>query len=80
MGLSAGGRDELPLLHDVLDYRHGHQKPAILTGNISVDQLRDVVGERMADRLRESCFAVLNFTGKSHRRESRERYFWEEKE
>lgn len=76
IGLSAGGRDELPLLHDVLDFRHSNQKPTILTGNVSVESLCNIIGERMADRLRESCFARLNFVGESHRRDAREKYFW----
>ena len=75
MGLSAGGRDELPLLHDVLDHRHGNQMPTILTGNIELETMRAVIGERMADRLRESAFAVLNFGGESNRLEARARYF-----
>jgi DNA replication protein DnaC len=75
MGLSPGGRDELPLLHDVLDYRHGNKKPTILTGNLMYDELRGVIGERMADRLRESAFAVLNFGGASRRAEARDKYF-----
>lgn len=78
VGLSPGGRDELPLLHDVLDYRHGNQKPTILTGNLKFEELRAIIGDRMDDRLRESAFAVLNFGGNSHRREARERYFADE--
>jgi DNA replication protein DnaC len=77
VGFSPGGRDELPMLHDILDHRHGNQMPTILTGNITLDRLKDAVGERMEDRLRESCFAILNFSGTSHRRESREKYFWQ---
>ena len=80
VGMSAGGRDELPLLHDVLDYRHGNMKPTILTGNVTFDGLRAVIGERMADRLRESAFDVLNFGGQSNRREARAKYFWQDDE
>jgi DNA replication protein DnaC len=75
MGLSAGGRDELPMLHDVLDHRYNERKPTVLTGNITFDEMQDVVGARMADRFRESAFAVLMFGGSSHRRDARERYF-----
>jgi DNA replication protein DnaC len=75
MGHSTGGADELNLLHDVLDYRHGHRKPTILTGNVGYDQICSVIGGRMADRLRESAFAVLSFGGSSARPMVRERYF-----
>lgn len=75
MGLSAGGRDELPLLHRILDYRHGEQKPTILTGNLSWVELTKVIGERLADRLKESAAKILIFGGYSHRPEARKRYF-----
>lgn len=78
IGVSPGGRDELPLLHDVLDYRHGNMKATVMTGNITLNGLQDVIGERMADRLRESAFAVLQFGGRSFRREARAHYFGDE--
>jgi DNA replication protein DnaC len=75
VGLSSGGRDELPMLHEILDFRHGGRLPTIITSNLQFENLSAVLGERMADRLRESCFRVLTFTGSSHRHEARERYF-----
>ena len=74
-GLSGGGKDELPMLHEILDYRHGERLPTIITSNLPYESLSAVLGERMADRLRESAFRVLTFTGSSHRREARDRYF-----
>jgi len=69
-GLSGGGKDELPMLHEILDYRHGERLPTIITSNLPFDNLAGVLGDRMGDRLRESCFRVLTFTGSSHRREA----------
>ncbi|MEI8290375.1 MAG: ATP-binding protein [Verrucomicrobiota bacterium] len=77
-GLSVGGRDQLPLLHEILDYRHGERLPTIITSNLEWDSLANVIGERMADRLCESAFGVMKFTGGSHRREARQRYFDDE--
>lgn len=75
VGLSSGGRDELPMLHEILDHRHGGRLPTIITTNLPFENLSAVLGERMADRLRESAFRVLTFIGSSHRRDARERYF-----
>lgn len=75
VGSSSGGRDELPLLHEILDYRHGERLPTIITSNLPFEKLSAVIGERMADRLRESAFRVLKFTGTSNRRQARQRYF-----
>lgn len=75
MGLSSGGRDEFPLLNEVLDYRHSERKPTILAGNLDWAALQEIVGERLADRFRESTFLVLVFSGQSRRSEAREKYF-----
>jgi DNA replication protein DnaC len=75
MGLSAGGRDEMPMLHDILTHRYNERKPTILTGNISLDQLKSLIGERMTDRLKESAYPILIFGGTSYRIEARKRYF-----
>jgi DNA replication protein DnaC len=75
VGLSAGGKDELPMLHEILNHRHGQRLPTIITSNLQYEGLTSVFGERMTDRLRESAFRVLTFTGASHRREARDRYF-----
>lgn len=74
VGLSAGGRDELPLLHEILDYRHCERRPTIITSNFEWDAITSVFGERMADRFIESTCRILKFTGPSHRREARDRY------
>ena len=75
VGISSGGRDELPLLHEILDHRHGEKLPTIMTSNLPLEGLSAVIGDRMSDRLRESAFRVLNFTGTSNRRGARQRYF-----
>ncbi len=77
MGLSPGGADELCLLHDVLDFRHGAGQPTILTGNIGYEEMCAVMGPRMKDRLRESAYKILTFGGHSVRRQAKEKYFGE---
>lgn len=74
LGLSVGGRDEVPLLHDVLDHRYGNSKPTILTMNISPSQFSAVVGPRMASRLREALFAWTVIHGPSRRLKNRNAY------
>ncbi len=74
-GFSGGGNDELNMLHEILDYRHGERLPTIITSNLPFEKLSSVLGGRMGDRFRESVFRVLTFTGNSHRRDARERYF-----
>lgn len=75
MGLTSGGKDELPLLNEILDFRHGARKPTILTGNMDWPGLSEIIGQRLSDRLRESAYRILVFSGKSHRSEAHGRYF-----
>jgi DNA replication protein DnaC len=73
-GLSSGGRDELPMLHEILDYRYGERKPTIITGNLNWSELASSLGDRLVDRLRESS-VIITFAGESHRAQLRNRYF-----
>lgn len=75
VGLSAGGRDELPMLQEILDYRYGERLPTILTSNLTFDQLAGAIGKRLVDRLKESAFEVLLFDGQSRRGEMKAQYF-----
>ena len=74
IGVSGGGRDEYPALHEILDHRHGEYKPTIITGNCDLDQLRSILGERLTDRIRQAAVAVVTLAGKSHRAGLQEKY------
>lgn len=65
VGVSGGGKDELPMLHDILNFRYGDGLPTILISNCALEQFKQTVGERMADRLREAV--ALSFAGDSRR-------------
>lgn len=73
IGLSVGGRDELPALHGVLNARCGDKLPTVLTSNLSKLEFGKALGERMADRLNE-CGTLRVLSGESHRRERRKEY------
>jgi DNA replication protein DnaC len=78
MGVSTGGRDEFPTIHDILSHRYNHELTTVLIGNFNTkEELFEVVGERMRDRLSECGYAVLRFSGASHRAEKRAEYFKE---
>lgn len=79
LGLSTGGKDELPLIHDILDTRYGAFAPTVLTGNTTLDDLQEILGERIFDRIRQAAFAIHTLAGKSHRPQVRKDYFTAEK-
>jgi len=75
IGVSPGGRDEFPMLHDILDHRYGEKLPTVLTSNLDFDGLKEVIGERIADRLKEAAFSIFHLTGPSHRASRKDDYF-----
>lgn len=75
MGVSSGGKDELPMLHEILDHRYSEAKQTIITSNLDYPGVSALLGERLADRFNECFFAVLTFGGQSHRKDMRDRYF-----
>jgi DNA replication protein DnaC len=78
VGISGEGKDVFPTIHSILSYRHGNYKPTILTGNLivnkTVNELMDVLGDRLIDRLRQSSYKVLTIAGESKRAAKRSQY------
>ena len=75
LGVSSGGRDELPMLDEILASRYEGKIPTVITSNLLWEDISTALGERLADRLNESTFRVIVFTGKSHRAQRRDNYF-----
>jgi DNA replication protein DnaC len=67
LGVATGGNDAETLLHGILDHRVTHFLPTVLCANIGAGNLEASFGRRLADRFRQACCAVLNFTGPSRR-------------
>jgi DNA replication protein DnaC len=76
-GPSAGGKDEFPMLHEILDSRHGELLPTVITSNCDWTTVKQILGARLADRLKQSTEKVLLFAGESNRSNYRDEYFRE---
>jgi DNA replication protein DnaC len=75
VGFSAGGADEIPILHKILSNALGEKQPFILTGNFeSTEAMRAVVGFRMYDRLKQYVRFSVKLAGPSKRQSRREEY------
>lgn len=61
------GSDIAPLLYRILSYRYDQGLLTVLTSNETLETIRDVLGIRLADRIRES-FVLANFTWESARK------------
>ena len=78
VGISGGGKDELPMINEILSHRYTEKLRTIITSNFGIEKLKASLGERMADRLSECCYAALYFGGASHRRNAKAKYFEEQ--
>lgn len=57
-GLSPGGRDEEPLLYQVIAYRYDQRRPMIITSNLGDEELRNALGARLLDRIRAGLVKI----------------------
>ena len=57
------------LLFDVLNTRYAERRPTVLIGNLTGDELRAYLGERIMDRVLECGSALVPFNWASYRRE-----------
>lgn len=65
--IGAGGLSdhERRILLDVLDRRGNDCRPTVVTTNLSLDQIRDLMDERISSRLRD--YLAVAFTGADRR-------------
>lgn len=75
LGISRGGSDELPILHNIMESRYGARLPTVITSNLSLREVQEYLGGRIADRMTEACFAACELTGESFRVQRRKGYF-----
>ena len=67
IGIQFGSDTEKLILFDVLNERYEQRKPTLLLSNLTLAEVRDYLGERIFDRLREDGGQVLVFDWASHR-------------
>ena len=67
VGIQFGSDTEKLILFDVLNERYEQRKPTLLLSNLTLSEVRDYLGERIFDRLREDDGKVLVFDWGSHR-------------
>ena len=67
VGVSVGGRDEGPTLHEIWNFRYGAKLKTVFTTNKSKEAFKQIIGPRMSDRMREAMFSYSEIDGKSGR-------------
>lgn len=67
VGVQAGSENEKQILFDLLNERYERRKSTIMLTNLSVDESKSFLGERVFDRLREDGGKFIPFKWESYR-------------
>lgn len=68
VGVQYGSDTEKDLLFSLVNDRYAEGKPTVLISNLEADRLRDYLGDRILDRLREGGGKAIRFDWISHRK------------
>ena len=53
-------------LYQIINHRYNEMKPTVVTSNLSVESIEDLLGQRLVSRLLGSC-EVMTIKGKDRR-------------
>ncbi len=67
IGVQAGTQNERDILFSILDYRVMNSRPTVLISNLNKADLKNLLGERLYDRICSKCVPLI-FTGASKRK------------
>lgn len=67
VGVQFGSETERQILFKIFDYRYGDVLPTILISNLPSTKLKDFLGERVSDRLKDDLFGIVGFNWESRR-------------
>lgn len=69
VGMQFGSDTEKLILSEIIDSRYGNVLPTIVISNLGIKELREYMGDRIIDRMREGGGAVISFDWDSKRGE-----------
>lgn len=67
VGVQYGSDAEKQILFEVVNNRYEEMLPTILISNLTLKELKDFIGDRVIDRMREGGGALVSFDWNSHR-------------
>jgi len=67
VGSQFGSDTEKLFIFDIIDGRYQNMKPTVLISNLDIDGIKDAIGERCVDRLREGGGMMVAFDWSSSR-------------
>lgn len=73
VGVQFGSDTEKLILFEILNERYENFRPTIIISNLSAENLREYIGDRIMDRMRENGGKFIKFTWESHRMQQLEK-------
>lgn len=67
VGVQFGSETEKLIMFDVLNERYEKRRPTLLLSNLTIDEVKTYLGERVFDRLREDGGEAITFDWESYR-------------
>lgn len=74
LGTSKGDDKELNILFEIINNRYEKKLPTLILSNLSIEEVKALLGDRMIDRLKEDGCRVLGVTGESYRSVNKEEF------
>lgn len=68
IGVQRGTDNEREILFSIINSRYNNLKPTVLLSNLSLKEVRDYIGERTFDRLKEDGGYLIVLNGESYRK------------
>lgn len=67
IGVQRGTENEREVLFTVINQRYNNVTPTVLLTNCTMDEVKEYIGKRLYDRLKEDGGQIIAFTGESYR-------------
>ena len=68
VGIQFGSDTEKMFIFDIIDGRYENLLPTVIVSNLGLDSIKDLIGERVIDRLRQDGGKLLTLESKSNRK------------
>lgn len=68
VGVQRGTDNEREILFSIINSRYNSLKPTVLLSNLSIKDVKDYIGERTFDRLKEDGGRIVVLNGESYRK------------
>lgn len=74
LGMSKGDEKELNILFEIINNRYEYKRSTVIISNQSIGEVKELLGQRIIDRLKEDGCRVLGMAWESHRETNKDNF------